>query len=118
MAKVTNSGAQSARNNAYNAGKDLGKTLNNTKVGQAFNKSSAAVGQSFVNYGKAINKAAQETVYGNAKSPEAVTGGALVTAVATKSLSSAARGGAIGLLGEFAVRSVKNIATDVFGYGK
>lgn len=111
-------GAQSARSNASNAGKDLGKSLNNSKVGQAVNKSAAVAGKVFVDYGKAINKAAQQTVYGNIKSPEAISGGALVSAAAKKSLSSAAKGGALGLLGEFGVRSVKNIGTDVFGFGK
>ncbi|WP_342598109.1 hypothetical protein MHB48_10855 [Psychrobacillus sp. FSL H8-0483] len=111
-------GAQSARSNASNAGKDLGKSLNNSKVGQAVNKSAEVVGKVFVDYGKAINKAAQQTVYGNIKSPQAAGGGALASAAMTKSLSSAARGGAIGLIGEFAVRSVYNIGTDVFGFGK
>lgn len=107
-----------ARTDAYNTGKDMGNYLNNTKLGQTVNKAAGEIGQSFVNYGKAINKAAQETVYGNIKSPEAVTGGALLSAAAKKSISSAARGGGMGLIGEFGVRAVKNIATDVFGYGK
>lgn len=115
-AKAT--GAQSARSNASNAGKDLGKSLNNSKVGQAVNKSAVVVGKVFVDYGKAINKAAQQTMYGNMKSPEAISGGAFAVGIASKSISSAAKGGAVGLLGEFAVRSVINISKDVFGFGK
>ena len=119
MVKSINSGgADSARGNARQAGRELGESMNNTKFGKGFNKSGEAIVKGVVDTGKAINKAAQETVYGNIKKPEAITGGALAAATAKKSLSSAARGGGVGLLGEFGLRSVKNIGTDVFGFGK
>ncbi len=110
--------ATQVRSDATNLGKQWGEALGNTKTGKALDKAAKEVGQVFVDYGKAINKAANETVYGNAKTPDAVAGGAFANALAERSLSSAARGGALGLLGEFGYRSVKNVATDVFGYGK
>lgn len=100
------------RSDAYNTGRSMGEALNNTKAGKAINNAAKAVGQSFVDYGKAINKAAQQTVYGNVDSPYATVGGAaqgLVKAGAKGAL----KGGGTGILLEFGVRSVDNIYNDV-----
>ncbi|WP_338651323.1 hypothetical protein [Lysinibacillus sp. Y5S-8] len=100
------------RSDAYNTGRSMGEALNNTKAGKAINNAAKAVGQSFVDYGKAINKAAQQTVYGNLHSPYATAGGTaqgLVKAGAKGAL----KGGGTGMLLEFGVRSVNNIYNDV-----
>ncbi|MFJ5767110.1 hypothetical protein ACIP9C_17295 [Lysinibacillus sp. NPDC093210] len=104
--------ATQVRSDAYNVGKSMGEALNNTKVGQAFNSTAKKVGQVFVDYGKAINKAAQQTVYGNMDQPASMIGGSFYGA-AKGSLKSAAKGAGTAMLLEFGVRSVYNIYHDV-----
>ena len=108
--------ATNVRSNAYNVGKGWGESLGNTKVGKALDKAAKAVGNSFVDYGKAINKAAQQTVYGNAKEPYAVGGGA-GAALVKSGAKAAVKGAGAGLLAEFGARSVSNIYNDVIKKG-
>ncbi|MFJ7649618.1 hypothetical protein ACIQ1H_19075 [Lysinibacillus sp. NPDC097279] len=100
------------RSDAYNVGKNMGEALNNTKVGQAFNSTAKKAGQVFVDYGKAINKAAQQTVYGNMNEPASIIGGSFYGA-AKGGLKGVAKGVGTAMLLEFGVRSVHNIIHDV-----
>lgn len=100
------------RSDAYNTARSMGEALNNTKAGKAINNAAKAVGQSFVDYGKAINKAAQQTVYGNLDSPYATAGGA-AQGLVKAGAKGAWKGGGTGMLLEFGVRSVNNIYNDV-----
>ncbi|TKI67746.1 hypothetical protein, partial [Lysinibacillus varians] len=79
------------RTDAYNTGKAMGETLNNSKVGQVFNSTAKKVGNVFVDYGKAINKAAQQTVYGNIETPYG-TGGGAIKGLFSGGLKGAAKG--------------------------
>lgn len=104
--------ATQVRTDAYNVGKSMGEALNNTKVGQAFNSTAKKVGQLFVDYGKAINKAAQQTVYGNMDQPASIVGG-FGAGLFKGGLKGAAKGVGTAMLLEFGVRSVHNIYHDV-----
>ncbi|UED82416.1 hypothetical protein FH508_0011100 [Lysinibacillus sp. CD3-6] len=100
------------RTDAYNTGKAIGEALNNSKVGQTFNSAAKKIGNVFVDYGKAINKAAQQTVYGNIETPYGTAGGA-IKGLFSGGLKSAVKGAGTGMLLEFGLRSATNIYNDV-----
>ncbi|WP_107840090.1 hypothetical protein [Metasolibacillus meyeri] len=100
------------RTDTANTGRKIGEAIGNSKAAQAADKAVKAIGQSFVDYGKAVNKAAQQTVYGNMETPFA-TGGGVIKGLYEVGVKGAARGAGTGLLAEFGARSVNNIYNDV-----
>ena len=103
-----------SRSSAYNVGKSYGQMLNNTSFGKSLNSVAQMIGNSFTQYGNAINKAAQQTVYGNMDSPYATTGGFVGGLYKSGGgMSSGLKGAGSGLLLEFGVRSANNIYQDI-----